>query len=240
MGKRILITGATGGIGGAIARQLAHPHNHLILQGRNEHLLRLLHAEIVRLGATADLWLCDFSTLTEADLLEQQVNVDDIDIYIHSSGHSLYKMLVDTKVSEWDDLFQVHVRSAFMLTKHVLPAMIAKRKGRIILISSIWGEIGASFEVAYSAAKGALSAYTKALAKEIAPTGVTVNAIAPGAIETKMVYDHLDAAEITALQERIPIGRLGKPEEIAYLVNFLASEESGYITGQVLQVNGGW
>lgn len=240
MGKRILVTGATGGIGGAIALKLAKPKNHLIIQGRNEQQLQSLYEQIHELGATAEKWSCDFGQLNESMLNQVQYLLQGIDFYIHSSGQSLYKMLMDTSIEEWDQLFQVHIRSAFMITKKLLPHMVSQRFGRIILISSIWGEVGASCEVAYSAAKGAVQAYTKALAKELAPSGITVNAIAPGAFETRMIYDQFDPAEVISLQEQIPAGRLGRPEEIAALVEHLIGEQSAYITGQILNINGGW
>ncbi len=240
MGKRILVTGASGGIGGAIALRLAKHGNHIVIQGRNEHRLQSLYKQITESGATAEIWVYDFAELNEKALQHYQHYLEHIDFYIHSSGHSLYKMLVDTELWEWDHLFQVHMRSAFMITKYLLPSMVSQRFGRIILISSIWGEMGASCEVAYSAAKGAVQAFTKALAKELAPSGITVNAIAPGAFATSMISDQFSAEEVTALEEQIPVGRLGRPEEIAALVEHLTGEHSAYITGQILNINGGW
>lgn len=240
VGKRILITGASGGIGGAIARTLAKPHHHFILQGRNESHLRSLCKQVEKNGATAEVWVSDFAKLEEETLLEKSQYLQNIDIYIHSSGQSLYKMLIDTTLEEWDQLFQVHVRSAFMITKQILPHMVSQRFGRIVFISSIWGEVGASCEVAYSAAKGAMQSFCKALAKEVAPSGVTVNAVAPGAVETRMILDHFSLDEVSSIEEQIPMGRLARPEEIASLVEYLVSEHSGYITGQVIHVNGGW
>lgn len=238
--RRILITGASGGIGSAIALRLAKANTHIILQGRNRQALQHIYQQVTDAGATADIWVCDFAELDDAKLDAYSYLLSNIDCYIHCSGHSLYKMLMDTDLVEWDLLFQIHIRSAFLLSKRVLPSMGANRFGRIVLISSIWGEVGASCEVAYSAAKGAVQSFTKALAKEVAPSGITVNAIAPGAIETRMIYDQFSVEEVTELQEQIPIGRLGRPEEIATLVEFLASEHSSYITGQIISINGGW
>lgn len=240
MGKRILVTGASGGIGGAIARILAKPEHHLILQGRNESHLRSLSKQIEKSGASSEIWVSDFAKMDEKSLEEKAHYLKNIDIYIHSSGQSLYKMLIDTTLEEWDQLFQVHVRSAFMITRKILPYMVSQRFGRIVFISSIWGEVGASCEVAYSAAKGAMQSFCKALAKEVAPSGVMVNAVAPGAVETKMILDHFSIDEVSSIEEQIPLGRLARPEEIASLVEYLVSEKSGYITGQVIHVNGGW
>jgi len=239
-GKRILITGATGGIGRAIALYMAKSGGHFILQGRNEEKLKKIKEEVEELGAIADLWMDDFRFIDSQLPPANGLQFANIDIFVHASGHSLYNMLVDTTDQEWDELFNVHMKSAFRIIKAILPHMVAQRWGRILLISSIWGEVGASCEVAYAAAKGALNAFTKSLAKELAPSGVTVNAIAPGAIETKMVLDHLLEEEINLLKEQIPAGRLGRPEEIASLVQYLTGEESSYITGQIIHVNGGW
>jgi 3-oxoacyl-[acyl-carrier protein] reductase len=127
----------------------------------------------------------------------------------------------------------------FRLTQLLAPAMVRRRYGRIINVSSVWGIAGASCEVLYSLTKGGVNAFTKALAKELAPSGVTVNAVAPGAVETDMMRDFSEA-ELAALRAEIPAGRLARPEEIASLIRFLASPESGYITGQVISPNGGW
>ncbi|MNP51271.1 3-oxoacyl-[acyl-carrier-protein] reductase FabG [compost metagenome] len=133
----------------------------------------------------------------------------------------------------------VNLKSVFLCTQIFMPHMISQRFGRIINVSSVWGITGASCEVIYSAAKGGVNAFSKALAKELAPSGVTVNAVAPGAVKTDMMAD-FDDEELRLIEEEIPAGRLGSPEEIASLVYFLALPESGYITGQVISPNGGW
>jgi 3-oxoacyl-[acyl-carrier protein] reductase len=133
----------------------------------------------------------------------------------------------------------INLKGMFLCTQRFAPHMISQKYGRIINVSSVWGITGASCEVMYSTAKGGVNAFTKSLAKELAPSGVTVNAVAPGAVDTDMMK-HLDTSERSALEEDIPAGRLGTPDEIASLVYFLALPESSYITGQVISPNGGW
>jgi 3-oxoacyl-[acyl-carrier protein] reductase len=160
-------------------------------------------------------------------------------ILVNNAGVSHFGLLSDMSEEEWDQVMNVNLKGAFLCTKAFMPAMITAKYGRIINISSVWGISGASCEAAYSASKGGLNALTKALAKELAPSGVTVNAVAPGAVETDMLAT-FNKDEIAALQEEIPAGRLAQPDEIASLVYFLALPESGYITGQVISPNGGW
>ncbi|MNN64409.1 3-oxoacyl-[acyl-carrier-protein] reductase FabG [compost metagenome] len=133
----------------------------------------------------------------------------------------------------------MNLKSVFLCTQIFMPHMISQRFGRIINVSSVWGITGGSCEVVYSASKGGVNAFSKALAKELAPSGVTVNAVAPGAVKTDMMADFNDE-ELRLIEEEIPVGRLGSPEEISSLVYFLALPESGYITGQVISPNGGW
>ena len=143
------------------------------------------------------------------------------------------------RCAEWDEMMAVHVRGAFLCCKAALPHMIRQKWGRIINISSMWGQVGASCEVPYSAAKAALIGMTKALAKEEGPSGVTVNCIAPGAVDTEMMAG-FSAQDKAALCEETPLCRLGTPQDIAAAVAFLASEQAGFVTGQVLGVNGGF
>jgi 3-oxoacyl-[acyl-carrier protein] reductase len=136
-------------------------------------------------------------------------------------------------------MVQLHVTSPFLLTKYLLPKMISRKRGKILVISSVWGLAGASTEVLYSTVKGALNSFVKALAKEVAPSGISVNGIAPGAVSTKML-DHLTVEEKIALAEEIPMGRFARPEEIADLTVFLASDKAAYINGEIISINGAW
>ena len=136
-------------------------------------------------------------------------------------------------------MIQLHITSPFLLTKGLVNKLIHKKEGNIIAITSIWGEVGASCEVLYSMVKGGQNSFVKALAKELAPSGIRVNAVSPGAIATGML-DRLDTEDLKALEDEIPTGRLGIPKEISGVVSFILSEDSSYITGQIISVNGGW
>jgi 3-oxoacyl-[acyl-carrier protein] reductase len=158
---------------------------------------------------------------------------------VNNAGISHYGMLSDVSEDVWDEVMSVNLKGTFLCTQTFMEAMISQKYGRIINVSSIWGISGASCEVVYSTAKGGINAFTKALAKELAPSGITVNAVAPGVVDTDMM-NSFHADEKTALQNEIPAGRFALPDEIASLVYFLALPESGYITGQIISPNGGW
>jgi 3-oxoacyl-[acyl-carrier protein] reductase len=143
------------------------------------------------------------------------------------------------KNEEIQQMVQLQITSPYMISKELIPSMVSRKKGNIVVISSIWGEIGASCEVLYSMVKGGQNTFVKALAKELAPSGIRVNAIAPGAVATDMLQSFSEE-DLADLEEEIPLGRIGKPEEIADAVLFLSSNHASYITGQVLSVNGGW
>jgi 3-oxoacyl-[acyl-carrier protein] reductase len=161
------------------------------------------------------------------------------DIVVNNAGVAHYGMLQDVSEQEWERVMDVNLKGMFLCTQLFMDAMVRQKYGRIINVSSVWGLSGASCEVVYSTAKGGVNAFTKALAKELAPSGVTVNAVAPGVVETSM-NANLNSAEKEALQNDIPAGRFAHPDEIASLVYFIALPESGYITGQIISPNGGW
>jgi 3-oxoacyl-[acyl-carrier protein] reductase len=139
----------------------------------------------------------------------------------------------------WDDLMNVNLKGAYYLTRWFASSMRWNRWGRFVFLSSIWGQTGASGEAAYAASKGGLNAFAKSIAKELAPSGVTVNTVSPGAVETDMIAS-LEQADLEQLRKEIPVGRLGQANEIAQLVRFLVSDEAEYITGQLIGINGGW
>lgn len=238
MGNYALITGASGGIGQAVALKLASLGYNLYLHfNKSEKSIMELIEKIKPFGV-------EYIPI-QADLEESEgykkicSQIFSLDAIIHCSGNSHYGLLVDLKHEEVESLMRVHVMNPMMITKDLLPKLIKKRSGNIIFISSIWGQTGAACEVAYSTAKGAQISFVKALSKEVALSGVRVNAIAPGAVETAMM-GKFSEEDIQLLQYDIPMGRLGVPEEIANGVKFLLSNESSYITGQVLSINGGW
>jgi len=237
MRKYALITGASGGIGQAVALKLASKGYHLYLHyNQNEQSIMNLLKELAPyegeyVAIQADLQKPDgYKTICP--------QIFSLDAIVHCSGTSHYGMLVDIKQEEVESLLNVHVLNPIMLTKELLPKLTKKRTGNVIVITSIWGQTGAACEVTYSAAKGAQIAFVKALSKEVALSGVRVNAIAPGVVDTPMM-DRFDNEEKEMLQEEIPMGRFAMPEEIANGVVFLLSDHSSYVTGQVIGINGG-
>jgi len=239
----VLVTGASRGIGSAIAERFASVGMNIVIhylqshESANEVARRCLRAGASNvLTVTADL-------RSKEQLLRMQEKMEKHgffpDIVVNNAGIAHYGLLSDVTEEEWDDVMSVNLKGMFLCTQQFMPYMIAQKYGRIINVSSVWGISGASCEVVYSTAKGGMNAFTKALAKELAPSGVTVNAVAPGAVDTVML-NHLDAAEKSALEQEIPAGRLAQPDEIASLVYFIALPESGYITGQIISPNGGW
>ena len=165
-------------------------------------------------------------------------NYGKIDVIVNNAGISQQKLFTDITENDWDRMFDVNMKSMYLVTKAFVDDMIYKHSGKIINISSMWGVTGGSCEVHYSAAKAAVIGFTKALAKELGPSGICVNCVAPGVIETEM-NSHLTKEDFDCLCEETPLERLGKPEEIAKTVRFLASENADFITGQVVNVDGG-
>ena len=238
MKKAALITGASGGIGFSIAEKLANEGYSLYLHfNKNTQAADKLK---VRLGdkKSSVKWVqADLSLLDGVSSLLDQIN-EEIDVIIHNSGKSHFGLITDICTEQVQEMVQLHVTSPFLITKALLPKMIENKRGNIVVISSIWGLTGASCEVLYSTVKGAQNTFVKALAKEVAPSGIRVNGIAPGAIDTNMLND-FSREEIVQLSNEIPLGRIGVPHEIAEAVAFLISSRSSYITGQILSVNGG-
>ncbi|MFS8639842.1 MAG: 3-oxoacyl-ACP reductase FabG [Symbiobacteriaceae bacterium] len=240
-GRAALVTGASRGIGRAIARELAAAGAAvMVTYHRQRALAEAVVAEIRAAGGQAEVRPLDVRdpAACEAAVAATVDRFGRIDILVNNAGTALEKLLVDTTPAEWNDLVAVHLTGMYACTRAALPHMLAQRHGRIITISSIWGITGAAGEVAYSAVKAGQNGFTRALAQEVGRFGITVNAVAPGAIDTDM-NSFLQGKELQEWLSRVPVGRLGTPEEVAALVRFLAGPNAGFITGQVISPNGG-
>ncbi len=239
--KTALITGASRGIGKATAELFAENGYAVIINyNKSEEEALNLVSEIRAKGKTAMAVKADVSNPDEVSEMMKKIseNFSSVDVLINNAGISLQKMLTETTLEEWDNIFGITARGTFLVTKSVLPMMISKKYGSIINISSIWGNVGASCEVAYSSAKSALIGFTKALAKEVGPSGVRVNCLCPGVIDTDMNKMHSEET-LSALCDETPLMRIGNPSEVAETILFLASEKSSFITGQVFSIDGG-
>ncbi|MBK4203021.1 SDR family oxidoreductase [Bacillus subtilis] len=240
MNKTALITGASGGIGKSISETLAAEGYNLLLHYNTNQNAAAELAEKLRetFGVHAETLQADLSAPEGADKLTSSI-VQPVDAIVLNSGRSHFGLITDVDNATVHEMVQLHVASPYMLTRNLLPGMIRNKSGAIVAVSSIWGETGASCEVLYSMAKGAQHSFVKGLAKELAPSGIRVNAVAPGAVDTNMM-NQFTLSEKEEIADEIPIGRLARPQEIADATAFLLSEKASYITGQILSVNGGW
>jgi len=241
MKKTVLITGATGGIGRALAFAFRDAGYRLALNARNEQALRSLGNA---LGTDALILPGDVGDAAAAEAvfrkLEQARPQDGpvLDVLINNAGVSYIGLLQEMQEEDWERLIRTNLSGVFHMCKGAIPHMLAAKKGSIINISSVWGRVGASCEAAYSASKGAVNSLTRALAKELAPSGIAVNALALGAFDTPM-NACFSQEELRELCEEIPAGRLGDAKEAAALCVELAAS-SNYLTGQIIGLDGGW
>ena len=233
-----MVTGASRGIGKAIAETLAEAGYHLILTCN--HTL----AELQTIAASLEEKYNITCAAAAADASDPAAiekifaSLDHLDVLVNNAGISYIGLLTDMSIEEWQRILNTNLSSCFYTSRLAVPLMLQKHSGCIINISSVWGNVGASMEVAYSASKGGMNSFTKALAKELAPSNIQVNAISCGVIDTAMNHC-FSPEEMDALREEIPADRLGQPEEVAKLVLQLI-QAPAYLTGQILTLDGGW
>ena len=241
MSKTVLITGASGGIGTALTVKFATSGWNVIAHYNNSYdSAKILKDSLVSNGYSVFISPADLTKRNEVFALADTAynKFGNIDALINNAGISQQKLFTDISEEDWDTMINTNLKSAFLCSQAVLPKMISNKSGKILNISSMWGVCGASCEVHYSAAKAGMIGLTKALAKEVAPSGINVNCIAPGLIETSM-NDCYSVEELASFVEDIPLGRMGSASEVAELAYFLCSESADYLTGQVISQDGG-
>jgi len=238
MKKTAFITGASRGIGRAIAEAFAK-------EGYNLYITCLSsESEIKKFSGYLKNTYHIECTYLIGDISDSKVvneffdEISDLDVLVNNAGISYIGLLTDMSDEEWNNIISTNLSSAFYCSRNAIPLMLQKKSGKIINISSVWGDRGASMEVAYSASKGGINSFTKALAKELAPSGIQVNAIACGLIDTDM-NSHFSDEDMQIIIDEIPADRIGKPEEVAHLAVQL-STDNNYLTGQIIGLDGGW
>lgn len=240
MKKTIIVTGASRGIGAAIVKMLAKEDYNIVLNyNKSEEIAKKMQEEFTKQGKNVEIFKADVSKREEVKkLIEFTINkFKKIDVLINNAGISQTRLFTDITDEDWNNMLNVNLNSVFYMTQEVVPYMIHEKEGCIINISSIWGITGAACETHYSVAKAGVDAMTKSLAKELGPSNIRVNSIAPGIIDTDMNKYLLDE-ELANIEEEIPLGKIGSPETVAKCVKWLIEDD--YTTGQIIGINGGW
>lgn len=240
MKKIAIITGASKGIGREIAKELAKEGVQVVANyNKSLEEAKQLQAELEKENINIDIVKADVSKREEAKSLVEYAlkKYGKIDVLINNAGISEYKLFTDESKEDWDRVINTNLYSAFSMCQEVIPNMIHNKNGCIINISSAWGQVGAALEVIYSVSKAGMDGLTKALAKELGPSNIRVNSIAPGMIDTGM-NDRFKEEEIKNIEQEIPLEKIGKPEDIAKCVKWLIEDK--YTTGQIIAINGGW
>ena len=241
MNKTALVTGGAKGIGAAICKALANDGYRIALNYNNSFESAIELKNELSSVTHIEIFKADISDSSEVERMFTEIEgvFGGVDILINNAGIAQQALFTDITDEMWQKMIGVNLTGAFNCCRRALPYMIRNKFGKIINITSMWGEVGASMEVHYSASKAGLIGLTKALAKEVGLSGITVNAVSPGVIETDMMASFSDEVK-SSLADETPLGVLGTPENIASAVSFLASDKAGFITGQVVSVNGGF
>ncbi len=238
-----IITGASRGIGKGAALALAKMGANVIINyNKNKAMAEETQKEVISLGGKAEIFGADVSDFSACQKMVEFAieKFGGVDALVNNAGISPMQAPFDmTGKEEWDKVFSVNVFGTFNCTKAVLPHMISKKRGSIVNLSSVWGIVGGSCEAVYSSSKAAVIGFTKAMAKELAPSGIRVNALAPGMIDTDM-NSHFGEDDIEEIKNEIPLGRIGTITDMGNIIAFLCSDESGYITGETIKADGGW
>lgn len=234
---KIIITGGSRGIGRALVERFcADGHSVAFIYNKSADAAEMLVRSTGAVAIRADIRRSE----EVDDALNAAVSsLGGVDVLISNAGISGFKLLSDVTDAEWNDMISTNLSGAFYVTRRVIPHLVKQQSGRIIMIGSMWGKVGASCEAHYSASKAALRGMTMALAKELGPSNITVNCIEPGVIRTEM-NSSLDEASISSLCEDTPLGRMGEPSEVASLAAFLISDQASFITGQCIGIDGGF
>lgn len=242
-GQTALVTGGSRGIGAAIAARLARSGADIIVNYlHSKEKAERVAAQCECYGVKALIIQADIRNKEEVERMFRHAEWygrHPLSMLINNAGTSHYGFFDDVSEEAWDEVIDTHLKGTFLCSQFALRWMLPRHYGRIVNISSIWGLNGASCEVAYSTAKGGLHAFTQALAKEVAPSGITVNAVAPGAVATDMM-ESFSEKDRMLVEQQIPLGRMAHPDEIASAVHYLCLQEASYITGQIISPNGGW
>lgn len=238
--KTVIVTGGSNGIGAAIVKELALKKYNIVLNyNKSEEAAKKIKEELKEKNINIEIFKADVSDKKQVkELIKFTLNkFKNIDVLINNAGIDQIKPFMEITEDDWNTMFKVNLNSVFYCTQEVLENMIHNKKGCIINISSIWGITGASCEVHYSASKAAVDGMTKSLAKELGPSNIRVNSIAPGLVNTNMNAE-LSEEDLKELKKEIPLGRIAEPKEISKSIEWLIEDE--YISGQIISVNGGW
>lgn len=240
--KTVLITGSSRGIGAAIAQRLNNEYKIVInYNNSKDEALKLLE-NLRKTNPNVIAVKADVSKEDEVNMLFDlaEKNFSHVDILINNAGISHFSQIQDIEFETWKKVISTNLNSVFLSSKRAIPNMIKNNYGVIINMSSIWGDFGASMEALYSTSKGAINTFTKALSKELAPSGIRVNAVAPGIVDTDMMRNDFSYQELEELKKEVSVNRFANPEEIADLINYLISDQASYITGDIIHINGGF